>query len=151
MRSRPRCWPISTPRAKSVPTERESLCTHRSRMTFLEQLVAHTRRLVIGDPLDPPTEVGSLISPEQAASVMEHIESGQRQGANLICGGRRWGDIGNFVEPTIFADCQDEMTIAREEIFGPVLCLFTFQRKRKSSSGPTTRTTDWPQASLPTI
>ncbi|WP_174502227.1 betaine-aldehyde dehydrogenase [Acidiphilium sp. C61] len=104
---------------------------HRSvQDRFVETLAARAQRLVIGDPLDPATEIGALISPEHADRVMGFIEAGQREGARLICGGRRRTEgvpAGNtFIEPTIFAGCADDMTIAREEIFGPVMSVFAF-------------------------
>lgn len=52
---------------------------------------------------------------------MGYIKSGQEQGANMLCGGKKWGDKGYFIEPTVFSDVKDEMTIAKEEIFGPVM------------------------------
>jgi betaine-aldehyde dehydrogenase len=94
---------------------------------FSEAFAAATRQLVIGDPLDLKTEVGSLISPSHCHKVMGYIDSGQRAGAKLICGGKRHGDSGNFVQPTIFADCHDDMQIVREEIFGPVASILTFE------------------------
>lgn len=93
---------------------------------FLEKLVVAAERLVIGDPLDSKTEIGSLISPEHCRSVLERIESGKSQGAQLVCGGRQVGDQGNFVQPTVFAGCLDSMEIVQEEIFGPVLSLLKF-------------------------
>ncbi len=100
--------------------------------TFLQKLVDATRALKIGDPLDPTTQVGSLISPTHCQKVMDYIESGIKAGAKLACGGRRVGEemnCGNFVQPTIFTDCQDDMQIVREEIFGPVLSLLTFENE----------------------
>ena len=93
---------------------------------FTRQLLEATRQLVVGDPLESSTDVGSLISPEHMEQVIDYIESGTRQGAELLCGGHRVGDVGNFVAPTIFDHCSDGMKIAREEIFGPVLSLFSF-------------------------
>lgn len=93
---------------------------------FLDKLVKATDNLVIGDPLDAKTEIGSLISPEHAQKVLGYIETGIAQGATLIAGGKQIGTKGNFVQPTIFAGCQDDMSIAKEEIFGPVLSLFSF-------------------------
>ena len=105
---------------------------HRSiQAEFLDELVKATRRLVIGDPLDPKTDVGSLISPEHAQAVLGYIESGKNQGAELVCGGQQVGEEGNFVEPTIFAGCNDDMTIAQEEIFGPVMSLLSFDDERE--------------------
>lgn len=64
----------------------------------------------------------------QFDKVMGYIESGRRSGATLACGGNRIGSRGYFIQPTIFADVQDDMQIAREEIFGPVMCVISFKR-----------------------
>lgn len=97
---------------------------------FLARLLARTAKLKIGDPLDPATQVGALISAEHLQSVLSYVESGRREGAGLLCGGKRPTDpglaSGHFIEPTIFADCRDDMTIVREEIFGPVMSVLTF-------------------------
>jgi betaine-aldehyde dehydrogenase len=93
---------------------------------FTEAFVAATKKLLIGDPLDQQTDVGSLISPAHAKRVLGYIEAGRSAGAKLVCGGKKFGEIGNFVEPTIFDECTDEMTIIREEIFGPVASLLVF-------------------------
>jgi len=97
---------------------------------FLDRLLARTRRLRLGDPLDPTTDIGPLISPEHMARVLDFIETGTREGARLLCGGGRVsdGDLarGSYVAPTVFADCTDAMTIVREEIFGPVMSVLTF-------------------------
>ena len=96
---------------------------------FLEALATRTRRMTIGDPLDPATQVGALISEEHMHRVLAAIESGKRS-ARLVCGGKRCADgnlaRGYFVEPTIFADCADEIEIVREEIFGPVMSVLKF-------------------------
>ena len=96
---------------------------------FLEALAVRTRRMKIGDPLDPATQVGALISEEHMQRVLAAIESGKRS-ARLVCGGKRRteGDLarGFFVEPTIFADCTDEIEIVRDEIFGPVMSVLKF-------------------------
>jgi aldehyde dehydrogenase (NAD+) len=63
----------------------------------------------------------------QFDKVMSYIESGQREGAKLLCGGGRVGDRGYFIEPTVFADVQDQMKIAQEEIFGPVMSIIKFK------------------------
>ena len=96
---------------------------------FLEALAIRTRKMKIGDPLDPTTHVGALISEEHMRRVLAAIESGKRS-ARLVCGGKRCtdGDLarGFFVEPTIFADCTDEIEIVRDEIFGPVMSVLKF-------------------------
>jgi betaine-aldehyde dehydrogenase len=98
---------------------------------FLARLVEKTRSLKIGDPLDPATQVGALISREHAEKVLGYIDLGRREGAEVAAGGGRPADPmlakGNFVEPTVFAGCRDDMAIVREEIFGPVLSLLSFK------------------------
>lgn len=98
---------------------------------FLDKLLAATEILKVGDPLDPSTDIGSLISPEHMQRVLEYIALGLQEGAVLRSGGKQVGTLGNFVAPTVFDQCHDEMTISREEIFGPVLCLFTFQSEEE--------------------
>lgn len=98
---------------------------------FVERLVARTARLRIGDPMDPETQVGALISEPHMDKVLGYIETGKAEGATLALGGGRPADAalrsGYFVEPTIFDRCTDTMRIVREEIFGPVLSLLTFR------------------------
>lgn len=98
---------------------------------FREKLVRATAALKVGDPLDPETQIGSLISESHCRKVLDYIRLGQEEGAELVCGGRQVGESGNFVEPTIFAKVRDEMTIAREEIFGPVLSLLEFESEEE--------------------
>lgn len=96
---------------------------------FIDKLAARARKMVPGDPLDPKTRFGALASKKQLDTVLTYIESGRKEGASLVAGGER-ADIGTgkgyFVQPTIFADVRPEMTIAREEIFGPVLAAIEF-------------------------
>lgn len=97
---------------------------------MLERLAAFAGRLRIGDGADPQTEIGPLVSEKQLHRVERFLESGQSEGARMIVGGRRPSDValssGHFVEPTIFADVHDDMRIAREEIFGPVISALPF-------------------------
>lgn len=93
---------------------------------FLEKSVSRARKRVVGDPLDPATEQGPQVDHEQFDRVMGYIDSGQSEGATLACGGRRVGDRGFFIEPTVFGEVRDEMKIAREEIFGPVMSVIPF-------------------------
>jgi betaine-aldehyde dehydrogenase len=96
---------------------------------FLARLKERTLLLRVGDPMNPETEVGALISEAHTTKVMDYIAGGISEGATLVCGGERVAVAGlgtNFVAPTIFADCKDEMRIVREEIFGPVLSMLTF-------------------------
>jgi aldehyde dehydrogenase (NAD+) len=93
---------------------------------FVEKSVARARKRVVGDPFDPNTELGPLVDQMQLDKVMGYIDSGRAEGAKLACGGDRIGDRGYFVQPTVFADVQDHMKIANEEIFGPVMSIIPF-------------------------
>ena len=96
---------------------------------FLEKLVGRAKKMVPGDPLDPKTRMGAVISHEQMQTVLGYIEAGKSEGAKLIAGGNRVsvdGGKGFFVEPTIFGGVNNDMKIAQEEIFGPVLATLTF-------------------------
>jgi len=96
---------------------------------FIDKLAARARKMTAGDPMDPRTRFGALSSKKQLETVLRYIESGRQEGATLVAGGNRT-DIGTgkgyFVQPTVFTDVQPEMTIAREEIFGPVLASIEF-------------------------
>jgi len=96
---------------------------------FIDKLAARTKKMAPGDPLDPRTRFGAVSSKKQLENVLRYIASGKEEGATLVAGGER-ADIGTgkgyFVQPTVFADVRPEMTIAREEIFGPVLAAIEF-------------------------
>src|SRR3984885_7680660 len=94
---------------------------------FVEKSGARARRRTVGDPFDPATEQGPQVGQSQFDKVMGYIESGRNEGAKLVCGGERVGDRGDFVQPTVFADVQDNMKIAEEEIFGPVMSVIPFK------------------------
>ena len=94
---------------------------------FVEQSTARAQRRTVGDPFDAGTEQGPQVDQTQLERVLGYIESGQREGAKLNCGGGRVGDKGYFVEPTVFSDVQDSMKIAQEEIFGPVMSIIRFK------------------------
>jgi betaine-aldehyde dehydrogenase len=100
---------------------------------FLGKLVPRVRAMRIGDPMDAKTHVGALISAEHRDKVLAYIAAGRREGAKLLCGGGPPADPrlqrGYFVEPTVFVDCRDDMTIVREEIFGPVMSVLAFDRE----------------------
>lgn len=97
---------------------------------FVERLTERTRAIKLGDPLDPDTQMGPLINKAQFDKVTGYIETGKKEGATLAYGGgtpKMQGLESNlFVEPTIFTDVTDDMTIAREEIFGPVMSVLKF-------------------------
>jgi aldehyde dehydrogenase (NAD+) len=97
---------------------------------FMERLVAKTNRIKLGNPADSSTDMGPLISRNQQQRVLGYIEKGKEQGATLVAGGgvpKDTGlDKGFFVEPTIFTNVESRMTIAQEEIFGPVLAVLSY-------------------------
>jgi aldehyde dehydrogenase (NAD+) len=94
---------------------------------FVEKSGARARKRTVGDPFDPQTEQGPQVDQSQFDKVMGYIDSGRSEGAKLVCGGSRVGDRGYFIQPTVFADVQDDMKIAREEIFGPVMSVIPFK------------------------
>ncbi|BCJ85639.1 aldehyde dehydrogenase [Effusibacillus dendaii] len=98
---------------------------------FVEALVSRTSEIKLGNPLDMATEMGTVAFAGQHQKVMNYIEIGQQEGARLLYGGKRptREDLKNglFVEPTIFGDVSNDMRIAQEEIFGPVVCLIRFE------------------------
>ncbi len=96
---------------------------------FLEKLIDRTMKMQPGDPLDPKTRFGALVSERQMNTVLGYIDKGKAEGAKLVAGGGRAkvGDgKGYFVQPTVFDGVRNDMTIAREEIFGPVLATIQF-------------------------
>ncbi len=88
-------------------------------------LVTHSKSIKQGEGLHPETEMGPLVSKEQQDRVVNYINQGKNEGAELLTGGT-YSERGYFVEPTIFADVDDNMTISKEEIFGPVVCAMPF-------------------------
>jgi aldehyde dehydrogenase (NAD+) len=97
---------------------------------FVERLADYTSSLKVGNGADPATEIGPLVSARQLDRVCGFLESGKKEGARVVAGGSRLQDgayaAGNFVSPTVFVDVDDDMTIAKEEIFGPVLSALPF-------------------------
>lgn len=96
------------------------------REAFLEKLTKLAANRKVGDPFDTRTEQGPQIDRTQFDKIMSYIDKGQNEGAKLLTGGKRVGERGYFIEPTIFDGVSDDMTIATEEIFGPVLSVLTF-------------------------
>eukprot|EP01133_Synstelium_polycarpum_P019159 gene19159-22951_t len=93
---------------------------------FVEEMVKRASNRVLGDPLLDTTEQGPQVSRVQLDSVLKYIATGTKEGAKLMTGGKRLNQPGYFIEPTIFANVTDQMTIAREEIFGPVMSILKF-------------------------
>ena len=94
---------------------------------FVEKSGVRAKNRTVGDPFDPATEQGPQVDHAQFEKVMGYIGSGRSEGAKLVCGGERVGDKGYFIQPTVFADVQDDMKIAKEEIFGPVMSIIPFK------------------------
>ncbi|MBN3069166.1 betaine-aldehyde dehydrogenase [Pectobacterium brasiliense] len=100
---------------------------------FEEKILARVQRIRIGDPTDEQVNFGPLVSFPHRESVLRYIESGKREGARVLVGGEPMTDEkyaqGAFVAPTVFTDCRDDMKIVREEIFGPVMSILTYQNE----------------------
>lgn len=94
---------------------------------FVARLVDKAKKQKLGDPFDLATTQGPQVSQEQLDRILGYVKSGQEAGAKLLCGGNRFGERGFFVEPTIFDHVRDDMAIAQEEIFGPVMSVLTFR------------------------
>jgi acyl-CoA reductase-like NAD-dependent aldehyde dehydrogenase len=89
--------------------------------------VARAKFRKVGDPSQPGVEHGPQVSKRQFDTVMGYIKQGKKEKATLACGGKRWGTSGYFIEPTVFSNVTPDMTIAREEIFGPVQVIIKFR------------------------
>lgn len=99
---------------------------------FLERLAARTAGISLGDPLDEATQMGPLVSAVQMDKVLGYIATAKAEGARLVCGGERAAlNTGFYVQPTVFADVTDGMTIAREEVFGPVMAVLDFETEEE--------------------
>jgi aldehyde dehydrogenase (NAD+) len=94
---------------------------------FVRKITAKAKGRKVGDPFEPGVEQGPQVSQEQFDKVMGYISAGQKDGAKCLTGGHRVGTRGYFIEPTVFADVKDDMKIARDEIFGPVMSILKFK------------------------
>lgn len=120
------------------------ICTNGTRVfverpvyeEFLSKMAARAEQLKLGDTLDPSTDMGALISASHMEKVLEYIQKGKDEGARLVTGGERATEgrlaKGFYVKPTIFADCTDDMTIVKEEIFGPVMSVLPFDTEEEA-------------------
>ena len=97
---------------------------------FTNAVTARAKEMVIGDPMQPETQIGAMISKGHMQSVLAHIKTAEQQGAKIVAGGKQVHpkelEGGYFIEPTILSDCTDEMDCVRKEIFGPVMSVLTF-------------------------
>ena len=100
---------------------------------FLEKLLPRVKAMKVGDPTSPQTDVGALISTAHLEKVLGYIDAGKAAGAKLLVGGDKPGDAnlqkGNFITPAVFDACHDDMSIVKEEIFGPVMCVLDFKEE----------------------
>lgn len=99
---------------------------------MLDLLVEETAKLKIGDPFDESTTIGPLVSEKQLGTVRGYVESARAEGGNILTGGDTVGAVGNFLQPTIVAGVTNDMRVAREEIFGPVLSVITFRDEEEA-------------------
>jgi betaine-aldehyde dehydrogenase len=102
---------------------------------FIERLLKRVSAMRVGDPMDPTTQVGALVSEQHMRKVLSYIDRGRAEGARLLIGGHRLisGELGKgfFVAPAVFDNCRDDMAIVREEIFGPVMSVLEFDDERE--------------------
>lgn len=100
---------------------------------FVERLAPRAEAIKVGDPFDPEVMIGPLISAEHHTKVMGYMDIANASGARRLCGGERPGDpelaAGNYVTPAIFADCEDDMTFVKEEVFGPLMAVLVFDEE----------------------
>lgn len=101
---------------------------------FTQKLIAHTQEMKLGDPLDPQTQLGSLISEEHAQKVRSMVAAAEEAGATSVCGFDKADSNSNFVEPTILTNVSQEMIIAQEEVFGPVVVIMPFDTEEEAVS-----------------
>ncbi|XP_029701486.1 retinaldehyde dehydrogenase 3 isoform X1 [Takifugu rubripes] len=99
---------------------------------FVRLSIENAKKIVVGDPLDPLTSHGPQIDQQQFDKIMDLIESGKKEGARLEYGGTPVSNKSLFIQPTIFSGVKDHMRIAKEEIFGPVQCIFSFQSQEEA-------------------
>ncbi|MBL8686546.1 MAG: aldehyde dehydrogenase [Alphaproteobacteria bacterium] len=122
-------WGIFYNQGEACSAGSRLLVEEKIKDRFLEKVIAITKKIKLGDPLDPNTGIGAIIDQKQMQRVLGYIDIGQKEGAKLLCGGKRAIEAsgGYFVEPTVFDRVQPNMKIAQEEIFGPVLSVITFK------------------------
>ncbi|BAB55806.1 putative aldehyde dehydrogenase (NAD+) [Oryza sativa Japonica Group] len=116
-------------------TNKGEICVAGSRIyvqegiydAFVKKATEMAKKSVVGDPFNPRVHQGPQIDKEQYEKILKYIDIGKREGATLVTGGKPCGENGYYIEPTIFTDVKEEMSIAQEEIFGPVMALMKFK------------------------
>ncbi|KAF0903004.1 hypothetical protein E2562_022630 [Oryza meyeriana var. granulata] len=102
---------------------------------FEQKLADNMKNWVVGDPFDPRVNQGPQVDKAQYEKVLRYIEHGKTEGATVLTGGKPCGKKGYYIEPTIFTNVKDDMIIAKEEIFGPVMCLMKFKGRKRGTWG----------------
>ncbi|GAU46382.1 hypothetical protein TSUD_280810 [Trifolium subterraneum] len=92
-----------------------------------EKLVEKAKAWIVGDPFDPKVQQGPQVDKKQFEKILSYIEHGKKDGATLLTGGKRVGNKGYYLEPTIFSNVKEDMLIVQDEIFGPVISLMKFK------------------------
>src|SRR5690606_32362994 len=98
---------------------------------FVETFAKRAASIRVGDPFDPQTHMGPVISKTQQQKILGYIDAGREEGARLVHGGEAGFERGFYVQPTVFADVRNDMSIAREEIFGPVAAVIPFDTEEE--------------------
>jgi acyl-CoA reductase-like NAD-dependent aldehyde dehydrogenase len=132
--------PAAATAAMAVWGASGQVCTAGSRVLvqrgiyddIVERMTSATRDLRIGSPFDPEVQVGPVVSQQQLERIASYVAIGNDEGAELVVGGRRHGNGGYFFEPTIFGGVRNDMRIAQEEIFGPVMCVIPFDTEEEA-------------------
>ncbi|XP_072939685.1 aldehyde dehydrogenase, cytosolic 1-like [Epargyreus clarus] len=120
--------------AQAIFSHQGQICIAASRLfvhskiydEFVKKAVEYAKTIKIGNPCEPTTQHGPQVDTEMMTKILGYIEKGKKEGAKLLAGGKRVGNTGCYIEPTVFADVTDDMTIAKEEIFGPVQSILKF-------------------------
>jgi acyl-CoA reductase-like NAD-dependent aldehyde dehydrogenase len=124
-------WGIFGNKGETCNAGSRVLVQAKAHDAFVDALAARARTMRVGDPLDPATEMGAQVSRRQLETILGFVEAGRAEGARLVAGGARDVDgakaRGNFLSPTVFAGVRPDMTIAQEEIFGPVVACLRFE------------------------
>jgi acyl-CoA reductase-like NAD-dependent aldehyde dehydrogenase len=123
-------WSIYYSAGQSCEARSRILVEHSAYDDFVAQFSDAAGRIKVGDPLDAETQVGSLISPEHRDRVHGYVETGRDEGAEVTTGGEPADGKGAFYPPTVLAGVNPEMTVAQEEIFGPVVTISAFEDEK---------------------
>ena len=140
--------PSSSIKDNAAAPARAFLCERPVFDRVVEGVAAKAKKIKVGSGMEPSTAMGPLVSEEQLQRVCNYLEIGLKEGATAMAGGKKLGDKGYFVEPTVLVNTKDNMRVVQEEIFGPVVAAIPFDDPEELvRHAPTTRCTVWQQAS----